>query len=61
MLRTRLVHLFRQFPTIDPELPVDLVAPPDRRADAVALFHDLYPALAVPARRYFDRQVEEST
>lgn len=61
VLRTRLVHIFRQFPTIDPELPVDLVAPPDCRADAVALFHDLYPALAIPARRYFDRQVEEST
>lgn len=59
ILRTRLVHLFRQFPTLDPELPTDLVAPPAGRADAVALFHDLYPALEPPARRYFDRHVDE--
>ncbi|HEY0805643.1 MAG TPA: PaaX family transcriptional regulator C-terminal domain-containing protein [Pseudonocardiaceae bacterium] len=59
VLRTRLVHLFRQFPTLDPELPTDLVAPPPGRADAVALFHDRYPALELPARRYFDRLVHE--
>ncbi|HEX4703784.1 MAG TPA: PaaX family transcriptional regulator C-terminal domain-containing protein [Pseudonocardiaceae bacterium] len=61
VLRTRLVHLFRQFPSIDPELPADLVDPPDGRAESVALFHDLYPALAQPARRYFDRHVDEVT
>jgi phenylacetic acid degradation operon negative regulatory protein len=54
VLRTRLVHLFRKFPTLDPELPVDLVEPPAGRVDAVALFHELYPALADAARRYFD-------
>ena len=54
VLRTRLVHLFRQFPTIDPELPASLVEPPIGRVDAVALFHDLYPALADAARRHFD-------
>lgn len=56
ILRTRLVHLFRKFPTLDPELPTDLAEPPIGRADAVALFHDLYPALAEQARRHFDRK-----
>lgn len=54
LLRTRLVHTFREFPFLDPELPENLVAPPRHRAEALALFHDLYPALAEPARRYFD-------
>lgn len=54
VLRTRLVHLFRRFPALDPELPRDLVEPPAGRAEAVALFHDIYPALAGPASRHFD-------
>ncbi|HEX4725006.1 MAG TPA: PaaX family transcriptional regulator C-terminal domain-containing protein [Pseudonocardiaceae bacterium] len=58
VLRTRLVHLFRQFPTLDPELPADLVEPPVGRAAAVALFHDLYPALERPARRCFDEVIQ---
>lgn len=53
VLRTRLVHLFRQFPSLDPELPADVAAPPPARAAAVTLFHDLYPALAQPAGRHF--------
>jgi phenylacetic acid degradation operon negative regulatory protein len=52
--RTRLVHTFRQFPFLDPELPPDLVAPPPGRAEAVDLFHSLYPALAPAAQRYFE-------
>ena len=35
-----------QFPFLDPELPEDLVPAPDCRAEALRLFHDLYPALA---------------
>jgi phenylacetic acid degradation operon negative regulatory protein len=54
LLRTRLVHTFREFPFLDPELPEDLVPAPRHRAEALALFHDLYPALAEGARRYFD-------
>jgi phenylacetic acid degradation operon negative regulatory protein len=54
LLRTRLVHTFREFPFLDPELPVDLVSPPSHRAAALTLFHDLYPALAEGAGRYFD-------
>lgn len=53
LLRTRLVHTFREFPFLDPELPEDLVPPPPHRAAALRLFHDLYPALARPAQRYF--------
>ena len=53
-LRTRLVHAFRQFAFVDPELPDDLIAPPEGRAAAIDLFHDRYPALAPAAQRYFD-------
>src|SRR5437764_3988600 len=53
-VRTRLVHTFRAFPSLDPELPADLVPAPDRRAAAVELFHDLYTALAPAAQRHFD-------
>jgi phenylacetic acid degradation operon negative regulatory protein len=53
-LRTRLVHTFREFPFLDPELPEDLVPAPEHRAEAVRLFHALYPALAPAAQRYFD-------
>lgn len=54
LLRTRLVHTFREFPSLDPELPADLVPAPDHRTEAVRLFHYLYPALAPGAQRYFD-------
>jgi phenylacetic acid degradation operon negative regulatory protein len=54
LLRTRLVHTFREFPFLDPELPEDLVPAPAHRAEALRLFHILYPALAEPAQRHFD-------
>lgn len=53
-LRTGLVHSFRQFPFVDPELPARLVPAPARRADAVQLFHDQYRALEPAAQRHFD-------
>jgi phenylacetic acid degradation operon negative regulatory protein len=53
-LRTRLVHVFRRFPALDPELPDELIHAPAHRADAVALFHELYSALAPTAQRHFD-------
>jgi phenylacetic acid degradation operon negative regulatory protein len=55
LLRTRLVHTFREFPFLDPELPEDLVPAPACRADALRLFHFLYPALADAAQRHFDK------
>jgi phenylacetic acid degradation operon negative regulatory protein len=54
LLRTRLMHTFREFPFLDPELPADLVPAPNHRDEAVRLFHDLYPALEGGAQRYFD-------
>ncbi|MEC3980756.1 PaaX family transcriptional regulator [Amycolatopsis sp. H20-H5] len=51
-LRTRLVHTFRAFPSLDPELPGGLIPP--GRANAVDLFHRLYAALAPAAQRHFD-------
>jgi phenylacetic acid degradation operon negative regulatory protein len=58
LLRTRLTHMFRQFPFLDPELPAGLVPPPAHRADAVRLFHDLYTALAPAAMRHFDEVMQ---
>lgn len=54
VLRTRLIHTFRQFPFLDPELPDDLGPGPPDRSEAVRLFHDLYDALAPAAQRHFD-------
>ncbi|MGH2995712.1 MAG: PaaX family transcriptional regulator [Gaiellaceae bacterium] len=54
LVRTRLVHAFRQFPFLDPGLPDDLVPTHGQRARAVALFHDLYESLAEGAQRHFD-------
>lgn len=53
-LRTRLVHGFRQFPFLDPELPADLVPAPEYRPEAVHLFDQLYDALAPAAQRHFE-------
>ncbi|HWB57659.1 MAG TPA: PaaX family transcriptional regulator C-terminal domain-containing protein [Gaiellaceae bacterium] len=55
LVRTRLVHAFRQFPSLDPGLPDELVPTNGHRAGAVALFHDLYATLAEPAGRHFLR------
>ncbi|WP_285508783.1 PaaX family transcriptional regulator C-terminal domain-containing protein [Actinokineospora sp. NBRC 105648] len=52
--RVRLVHAYRQFALLDPELPEDLVPPPAHRRAAVELFHRVYPALAEPAQHHFD-------
>jgi phenylacetic acid degradation operon negative regulatory protein len=54
LVRTRLVHAFRQFPFLDPGLSDELVPTNGQRARAVALFHDLYGSLAEAAQRHFD-------
>jgi phenylacetic acid degradation operon negative regulatory protein len=54
LLRSRLVHVFRRFPALDPELPDELMHAPRHRAKAVALFHRLYAALAPAAQRHFN-------
>lgn len=55
LLHTRLIHTFRQFPSLDPELPADLVPEPEHRPAAVRLFHDINDSLATPAQRHFDQ------
>jgi phenylacetic acid degradation operon negative regulatory protein len=55
VVRTRLVHLFREFPVLDPELPTALaprVEGPRRRA--AEIFHALYEGLAQASQRHFD-------
>jgi phenylacetic acid degradation operon negative regulatory protein len=55
VVRTRLVHLFREFPVLDPELPTELAPPvagPRRRA--VEVFRGLYEGLAEASQRHFD-------
>jgi phenylacetic acid degradation operon negative regulatory protein len=54
LLRTRVIHAFRRFPALDPELPDDLVRGPRHRAEAVGLFHRLYETLALAAQRHFE-------
>ncbi len=54
-IRTRCVHLFREFPVLDPELPTALAPPVARpRMRAVQVFHALYEGLAEPAQRHFE-------
>ncbi len=54
-VHAQMVHTFRQFPSIDPELPTDLVPPPASRARAIELFHEAHASLAPSAQRYFDQ------
>jgi phenylacetic acid degradation operon negative regulatory protein len=54
LVRTRLVHLFRGFPGLDPELPESLAPVSDVRGRAVQLFHSLFEALAESSQRHFD-------
>jgi phenylacetic acid degradation operon negative regulatory protein len=54
LVRTHLVHAFRQFPFLDPGLPDDRMPTNGHRARAVALFDALYESLAEPAQRHFD-------
>jgi phenylacetic acid degradation operon negative regulatory protein len=53
LIRTRLIHLFRGFPFVDPELPDELADVSRARAEAVAVFRVLYDGLAEPSQRHF--------
>ncbi len=54
VVRTRLMHMFRGFPFLDPELPEEL-APVSRPRDAaVAVFRSVFDRLADPSQRHFD-------
>jgi phenylacetic acid degradation operon negative regulatory protein len=52
--RTRLIHLFRVFPQLDPELPEELAPLSDARGRAASIFHEVYERLAEPSQRYFE-------
>jgi phenylacetic acid degradation operon negative regulatory protein len=54
LIRTRLVHQFRGFPVIDPELPERLAPLSVPRQRAAATFHELYEGLAPASQRHFD-------
>jgi phenylacetic acid degradation operon negative regulatory protein len=56
-VRTRVLHLYRAFPFLDPDLPDEQMPDPRARAEAVAVFAGAYETLAVPAQRHFDRAV----
>ncbi len=51
--RTLLIHRFREFPFIDPELPEQLDPLREIRGAVVARFDELYRDLELPASRYF--------
>jgi phenylacetic acid degradation operon negative regulatory protein len=54
LVRTMVVHSFRRFPFLDPDLPDELMPRPTPRREAAGLFHAIYDALAEPAQRHFD-------
>jgi phenylacetic acid degradation operon negative regulatory protein len=53
-LRTRLMHTFRGFPFLDPELPEELAPVSAPRDAAVAVFRSVFERLAEPSQRHFD-------
>lgn len=54
VLRTRIMHSFRRFPVLDPELPEELVGEHWQRAEAIDTFHASWNGLAPAASRHFD-------
>lgn len=51
--RTLLLHRFRAFPSVDPELPEAVDGLGELRGQAVACFEEVYAALEPPATEYF--------
>jgi phenylacetic acid degradation operon negative regulatory protein len=54
LVRTRLMHLFRGFPSLDPELPDGAGSVPRARGRAVRTFQVLYERLAPASQRHFE-------
>ena len=54
LVRTRLMHAFRAFAQLDPELPDELAPLSRSRARAVEIFDALYAGLAPASQRHFD-------
>jgi phenylacetic acid degradation operon negative regulatory protein len=53
-VRTLVMHLFRGFPFLDPELPDSPPSVSRARTKAVAVFRALYDGLTEPSQRHFD-------
>jgi phenylacetic acid degradation operon negative regulatory protein len=53
-VRTRLIHQFRGFPLVDPELPERLARVSAARERAAETFHELYEGLAAASQRHFE-------
>jgi phenylacetic acid degradation operon negative regulatory protein len=54
VVRTRLMHQFRAFAQLDPELPEELAPLAGPRSRAADIFDALYARLAAPSQRHFD-------
>jgi phenylacetic acid degradation operon negative regulatory protein len=54
LTRTRLIHAFRAFAQLDPELPEDLAPLSGPRFRAAEIFDALYTELAAGSQRHFD-------
>ncbi len=54
LVRTRLMHLFRGFAQLDPELPDEVAPLSGPRTRAADIFEALYTGLAAPSQRHFD-------
>jgi phenylacetic acid degradation operon negative regulatory protein len=54
LVRTRLMHTFRAFAQLDPELPDELAPLSRSRSRAAEIFDALYSGLAAPSQRHFD-------
>jgi phenylacetic acid degradation operon negative regulatory protein len=54
LVRTRLMHLFRGFAQLDPELPEELAPLAAPRTRAAEIFEALYTGLAASSQRHFD-------
>ncbi|HYB28271.1 MAG TPA: PaaX family transcriptional regulator C-terminal domain-containing protein [Solirubrobacteraceae bacterium] len=57
MVRTRMTHVFRAFPQLDPELPDEFAPLSAPRARAADIFEVLYTGLAPASQRHFDAAV----
>lgn len=54
VVRTRLVHAFRNFALLDPELPETIAPLTEQRLEVVSTFDAVYEGLAESAGAYFD-------
>ncbi len=54
LVRTRLMHMFRGFAQLDPELPQDLAPLSVPRTRAAEIFESLYTGLSAASQRHFD-------